>query len=188
MIEAIIFDCFGVLAIDGWQVFKQQYFSHDQELARIVSNWWQQVESGSLKQEECVRRIAALVHVDESEVRAAIGHYGPDDELLAYIRTVLKPDYRVGLLSNASEKALARLFSPKQQALFDAVVLSQNAGVTKPSREAYHLIADSLHTLPERCVFVDDQERHCRGAETAGMQAIRYRDFTSFKTELQRRL
>jgi putative hydrolase of the HAD superfamily len=121
-------------------------------------------------------------------VRKELDKNLPNEALFEYIETVLKPKYKVGMLSNAGADWLSELFTEDQLALFDATALSYETGITKPDTAAYQAIADTLDVGPAECVFVDDQERHCTGAREAGMQAILFKGFEQFKADLERLL
>lgn len=62
--------------------------------------------------------------------------------------------------------------------LFDAIVISAEVGLHKPQPEIYRLAAERLEVEPDACIFVDDLEENCDGAEAVGMTAIRHRSAT----------
>lgn len=71
---------------------------------------------------------------------------------------------RVGLLSNAE--------GADHPYDVDAAVLSGEAGVRKPQRAAYELVAARLGMTPAECVFVDDLAGNVQGAVAAGMVGV----------------
>ncbi len=185
MIQAIIFDCFGVLATDGWIPFKRQHFAHSKQLDREATDFNKQANAGLISADDFIAAIARLAAVPAEDVRRAVTRSAANEELLAYIAAHLKPKYQVGLLSNAGTDMLASIFSPDQIALFDQIDLSYQTGLVKPDTRAYDKIARNLQVRPEECLFVDDQERHCSGAAEAGMQALVYTDFEAFRRQLE---
>lgn len=176
MIKVVIFDCFGVLAEDGWLPFKRKYIGDNEQLAQEIADLGKQNEYGLLSNDELAETVAARLKIDRSIYDAAVGHSVPNDELFAYIATTLKPRYKIGVLSNANFDVVGQLFAAEQAALIDASVLSYEAKLIKPDERAYDLIAKRLGVTPDECVFVDDIERYCVAAEASGMQAILYRD------------
>jgi FMN phosphatase YigB (HAD superfamily) len=46
----------------------------------------------------------------------------------------------------------------------------------KPQPEIYLLAAERIGVAPEGCLFVDDLQENCAGAEAVGMTAIRHRE------------
>ncbi len=188
VIKAIVFDCFGVLAEDGWTPFKRKYIQGKPEIALAVQLLGREVDSGKRSFADMIHETAKVVGVDESIVRKAVERQVPNEILFAYIQSELKPQYKIGLLSNASYNVLDLLFTPGQAALLDASVLSYEAEAVKPALRPYELIAERLGVTPKQCVMVDDQPRHCAGAIHAGMQAILYTEFDQFRSELSKLL
>jgi HAD superfamily hydrolase (TIGR01509 family) len=186
MIKAIIFDCFGVLTSEGWLPFKAERFGDDVGLHQQATELNRQADAGLITHEEFVKSVATLAGIPETELNAALNMNVPNQPLFTYIAEKLKPDYKLGLLSNAATNWLEELFTGKQIELFDAISLSYEEGVPKPHPAAYEKIAGQLGIGLEECVFIDDQERHCRGAREAGMRAILYKDFEQMKSELER--
>lgn len=185
MVQAIIFDCFGVLTSDGWIPFKKRHFGHDPTLERQATDLNKQANAGFIDTTAFISGIAELAGVSTAEVRRALESNVADTELFEYIGSRLKPSYKLGMLSNAGGNMLNDLFTLEQIALFDEIALSYETGHVKPEVRAYEQLAERLGVAPADCIFVDDQQRHCSGAQEAGMRAIVYRDFEQFKAELE---
>jgi putative hydrolase of the HAD superfamily len=184
-IKAIIFDCFGVLATDGWLPFKQKHFAQSHKLLAQATELNRQHDQAQISHEDFTKQIAAMAGVSEATVNKQLHENVPNVELFAYIRQTLKPRYKIGLLSNASGNYIDEIFTAPQKAVFDAVALSFELGFIKPERRAYAVIAELLAVAPEACILIDDQERHCVGARQAGMQAIVFDDFQHMKQSLE---
>jgi HAD superfamily hydrolase (TIGR01509 family) len=181
----VIYDCFGVLVSESWIAFKHRYFGDDADRAREATDLMQQADAGLLPQAEFIRQVAKLSGISEQQVRAELDGNLPNEALFAYIRNELKPQYKIGMLSNAGANWLHELFNEDQLSVFDAITLSYETGVTKPSTEAYEVIAAKLGVNPYEAIFVDDQERHCAGARDAGMPALLFTGFEQFRTDLE---
>jgi putative hydrolase of the HAD superfamily len=108
-----------------------------------------------------------------------------NQKLLGYIRSQLKPHYKVGMLSNLPRHYIERLFEPSELLLFDVTALASEAGIAKPDPRAYRFIAERLGVEPDRCIFVDDFERHCEAAREQGMRAVLYDSFEQTKREIE---
>lgn len=184
MIKAIIFDCFGVLAINGWLHFKDKYFDDNRELLEQATEYNKRADAGLIPYEEFLETIAGLAKISPEETRKIIEDNPPNEKLFTFIASELRPKYKIGMLSNVASNRLSSMFSPEQLSMLDSTALSYEIGFVKPDLRAYQLIAQHLHVEPEECVFVDDQERYCAAAEDAGMQAIVYRDFEQCKQDL----
>lgn len=188
MIRAIIFDCFGVLAEDGWLPFKRKYIGDNAVLATEVSDLGKQNDYGLITNDEYFKLASKLIGVEESVLRDAVGRRVPNLELFDFIKNELKPKYKIGLLSNANYDIIHELFVPEQVAVFDASELSYESQLVKPDRRAFELIAARLGVEPNECIFVDDVERYCVGAEAVGMGAIVYTDLEQAQQEILQRL
>ncbi len=128
---------------------------------------------------------AQIAGISTKETRGVLDTNPSNIPLLEFIRDELKPHYKIGFLSNASDDWLEELFSPDQQSLFDDFVLSFQHGIAKPDTAIFELAAERLGTKPVDCVFVDDVTAYCEGARSVGMQTIQFQNFEQFKKELQ---
>lgn len=176
MIKAVIFDCFGVLASDGWLPFREKYFGNNSELLEkaIASN--KRVDAGLHSYDDFLKEISELSGVGYDETKRLIETNPPNEALFDFIRDDLKANYKIGMLSNAGANWLDEIFEKNQVALFDEVVLSYQIGAIKPDAVMYETIAAKLGVLPEECVFVDDQPRYVEGAVQVGMTGVQFVD------------
>ena len=183
MVKAVIFDCFGVLATETWLSFKDEHFGHDPELFKQASDINYQANRGLISREEAVRATAELAGISPAEFHRAISRNVPNEELFEYIKEI-KPDHKLGLLSNIAADFLHQIFTAEQLALFDSVVLSYENGFIKPQPEAFAIAAKQLGVDVAECVLIDDQQRNVDGARRAGMSALSYRDVPELRREL----
>jgi epoxide hydrolase-like predicted phosphatase len=183
-VQAIIFDCFGVLVGPSLEPFRRKYFGGDREKISRAKELEQQSNKGHITYTEFVAEMAGLANITVTEARRFLDDNPPNIELLDYIRDELKPRYKIGFLSNASDDWLEELFTSDQAGLFDDVVLSFEQGIAKPDPTIFRLAARRLGAQPAECVFVDDIPEYCEGAQAVGMQAIRYSSFEQFQNDL----
>ncbi|HSX46567.1 MAG TPA: HAD-IA family hydrolase [Patescibacteria group bacterium] len=185
MIKAIIFDCFGVLAVDSWLPFKDEYFGNDRALFEEASNLNRQADNGFISYDEFIHKIAELAHVDPTFVRHEIENNPANTPLFRYIAQYLKPKYKLGFLSNSSGNWLDDLFTKEQIALFDNVLLSFETGYIKPDPRAYQASLNALGVEASEAVMVDDQPRYCDAAKELGMTTVWYQGLAQFKHDLE---
>ncbi|HKR82273.1 MAG TPA: HAD family phosphatase [Candidatus Saccharimonadales bacterium] len=183
MIKAIIFDCFGVLVTEGWITFRDRHFAEGAPRQQ-ATDLRRAADRGVLAYSEFEQKIAEMADVPRKMVRDSLQGNIPNEPLLEYIRTTLKPGYKIGVLSNAATDVMERLFTPEQRQLFDATILSYHIQTAKPDPQAYLAITDKLGVEPKDCVFVDDSEYFCMAAREQGMRVVCYQDFTQAKAEL----
>ncbi len=185
MIKAVIFDCFGVLATDGWLPFRDAHFGDNPDLLEEARARNIQVDSGLMPYHDFVQWLADATNVPAREVKRRIEGNVPNEPLFEYIRDTLSPAYQIGLLSNAGANWLSDLFEPWQIALFNGVVLSYELGVVKPHPAMYETIALRLGVLPEEAVFIDDRPEFVEGARVVGMGGVQYQDTKQLRTDLE---
>ena len=184
MIKAIIFDCFGVLAEDGWTPFKQQFLADKPEQLKQVQGIGKQVDDGSRTFADMIVQTAHILDIAEDDVWQAVNRKVPNTQLFTYITRELQPTYKIGLLSNASYDIRSQLFTPEQASIFDASVLSYEVGLVKPDPRIYQAIAEKLGLDASECLLVDDQEQHCQGARAVGMQSVLFTGVPQLRQEV----
>lgn len=174
-ISALVFDCFGVLATNGWLPFVEKYLGGNPDLLQEAHDLNKQKDAGFLGYNEFLHNIAQLTGVSASTVRHNVENNVPNQKLFDFI-TTLKPHYKIGFLSNVGSNRLSELFTDAQIALFDSVVLSCDIGAVKPDPIMYHTICDRLEVQPQCALFIDDIPYYVTAAEQIGMHGIVYHD------------
>jgi len=188
-IKAVVFDLYGVLALNGWQAFKARHFSDRVEVWDQIFEIGRKVDAGLADYDELIKFTAQQAGESEETVRYQLEHTSANVELLDYIKTDLKPWYFIGILSNAHRaEVVGEIFTPEQEDMFTEIILSHHTGLVKPDTRMYEAIANKLGVLPEEAVFVDDQERHVDGAKNAGMHGLVFTDVPTLRSDLGRLL
>jgi putative hydrolase of the HAD superfamily len=187
MIRAIIFDYFGVIQPDVLPVTYRSFGGDPDKDAQFLHDTINAVNHGYIKSSRPV--IAEHLGISTDDwVRALNERRGHDPELLAYILE-LRAKYKIGLLSNIGPGGLQVMWPAGElEKYFDVAIASGDVGFIKPEPEIYKLMAEKLGVDPTECVMIDDLQKHCDGARSAGMQAIQYGHFAQAKTELQKLL
>lgn len=183
MIQAIVFDCFGVLVSESWNSFKLEHFRNDQEKFDEAGRIMDISNEGKISYAQFTTMIAELAGMSSAEVDQELKQNRPNLELFELIGE-LKKTYKIAMLSNVASNFLSDLFTPQQLEVFDVFALSCDLGLIKPDPEIYKKTAAMLGVSPEACIFTDDTDYYVIGAEQVGMQAIHYTDFASFKQRL----
>ncbi|MBX4197248.1 HAD-IA family hydrolase [Candidatus Saccharibacteria bacterium] len=186
MIKAVIFDFFGVLALRDSASFRQTFYADNPEKVAQTKKVQNQLGLGQIGYDDFISALAKIGGVDREEVLKYTEEYQPNLELLNYIRDQLKPNYKLGIISNAGADWVQRILGQDNQRLFDNIILSYMVGFIKPDSEIYEMSANNLGVKEEECVFIDDILTYCQGAEATGMSTIWYQDFGQMKTELEK--
>lgn len=187
MIQAVVFDCFGVLVGAGfWNVY-QSMGGDPVKDAQFIDEKVNLASAGKISGEELRRAMADHLGVSPDVYNAAHKQDAvPNLALFELIRTELKPKYKIGLLSNAGPGTIQRHIPAELLALFDAVVVSGDVGLLKPDPAIFRLVAEKLDVAPEHTVFTDDHAPYLDGARTTGMQTILFTSLSDFKQQFDR--
>jgi putative hydrolase of the HAD superfamily len=96
--------------------------------------------------------------------------YPETRDVLAGLR---KRDLKVGLISNATDLARRVMARLDLEGYFDFVVISEEVGVRKPSREIFDIALRKAGTRPSRAIYIGDKlSVDVVGATQAGLNAI----------------
>ncbi len=104
--------------------------------------------------------------------------------LLEYIHS-LRPQYKVGLLSNAWDDLRQTIHERWNiDGLFDEIIISAEVKLVKPDRRIFRLAVQRLQVQPEEAVFVDDVAENVDVARQEGLEAIQYLDLQQTLAQL----
>ena len=183
--KAIIFDCFGVLTTDYWRVFVATLPLAQQTAASDLNKAY---DAGYISTTDFMDQVEALTGNRPDLVEHTRAPATKNDELLRYI-SQLKPQYKIGLLSNiASNWVTDKFLTANEQALFDEMIFSHNVHLVKPDHAIFELMAERLGVAPTDCVMIDVLEVNCTAAKETGMQDIVYQNFAQCRPALEQLL
>jgi putative hydrolase of the HAD superfamily len=182
--HGLIVDYGGVLTTDVFASFRafceaeglppdtvRERFRSDPEARELLAR----LETGALAVAEFEPRFAALLEVEsERLIGRLFGAMEPDTAMLEGVRAARATGIRTGLLSNSWGDALAYDDALLEE-LFDAWVISSEAGLRKPDPAIYELAAERLGLPPAACVFVDDLPGNLKPARALGMATVLHR-------------
>lgn len=188
MIRAIIFDFFGVLALQGASSFRKKFYANDQAKLDNHKKLQGEHHTGRISYDDFIDELAKLGGTDRETVLNYTERYEPNIELLDFISQNLKKNYKLGIISNAGTDVAKPVLGDKYGQLFDDIILSYKVGMIKPEPEIYKMSANNLGVDKGDCVFIDDILTYCQGAEQVGMNTIWYLDFEKFKQEIEKLL
>src|ERR1039457_2142740 len=101
----------------------------------------------------------------------------PDGAMQEMLRACRRAGFRTALLSNSwGGHDYPRHLFPE---LFDAVVISGEAGMRKPEPRIFLHAASLLGLEPAECIFIDDIEANVLAAEAVGMVGVHHFELRS---------
>jgi putative hydrolase of the HAD superfamily len=108
-----------------------------------------------------------------------------DDDTVALIEELRAAGVPIALVSNAFGRDCYEGFD--LDALADAVVISSEVGVRKPSRRIYAIACERLGIDPRRAVMVDDLPQNLDGAARLGIAGVLHTDAAHTRKQLRER-
>ncbi|HXF84880.1 MAG TPA: HAD family phosphatase [Anaerolineales bacterium] len=195
-IRAVFFDLGGVIVRTEFQAPRQHLAERlgmdYEDIERIVfgggvNSSAARASLGQITEEEHWRNVMkALKQPADAYERIRDEFFAGDfidHTLLNFLRSI-KPKYKTGLISNAWSGLREYIVREKFDDAFDAMIISAEVGVVKPSAEIYQIALDQLAVRPNEAVFVDDFIENIEGCEKIGMRGILFKDTESTLRQL----
>jgi epoxide hydrolase-like predicted phosphatase len=144
-------------------------FREDRECRELLIAF----ETGRLEELAFETQFAALLGVAAPQlIDRMFEGSRPDEEMAAAVRAAHDAGIRTGLVSNSW--GTRRYDRALLAELFDAVLISGEVGIRKPSPEIYRLAAERIGLAPPECVFVDDLPFNLAPAAELGMATVHH--------------
>lgn len=187
MITTIIIDFFDVIRDDGLMRWLKK---HGMTKSGKVLEITDENDRGKYTQHELFTLLGKLTGETAVEVRDELnGNNRLNKELVDYIKDELRDKYKIGLISNSDSDYLRREIDKYHlEPLFDAIIISSEVGAIKPELEIFRIALERLGSQADEAIFIDDNPTYVQAAEQLGISAIVYRDFDTFKTDLEGKL
>ena len=113
-------------------------------------------------------------------------HTFSDPQVEPLWRGLKERGIKVGVLSNTIQEHALILQKEGVYKGFNPVILSCQVGMRKPNADIYQKAAKLANTSPSNCLLIDDMSENVEGAQTAGFQALLYRNVEELRLELHR--
>ena len=108
-----------------------------------------------------------------------------DDDTVRLIEDLRASGVPIALVSNAFGRDCYAGFD--LDALADAVVISSEVGIRKPSRRIYAIACERLGIDPRQAVMVDDLQQNLDGAARLGIAGVLHTDAADTRKQLSER-
>lgn len=195
-IKNIVFDLGRVLLDYNWEGYLESFGFSEENFNRIAdatfrSTVWAEMDRGSKTYEEFVEEFVAQAPEYEKEIREVIAGCDKTIHRMPYAQTWVKylkqQGYGLYVISNYGEytKERTRKEMPFLKYM-DGVVFSCDVKYIKPEPEIYQILLERYQLTAEECVFIDDMEANCLGAQAQGMHAICFKSFKQAAEELEK--
>ena len=99
----------------------------------------------------------------------------PNEPMVELMRELKASGLKMAMLTNnvLEWEPLWRSMLPVDE-IFEEIVDSAFVGCRKPEARIYELTLERIEMPAEECLFIDDLEVNCEGAEKAGMRAVQF--------------
>lgn len=181
MIKNIVFDMGNVLL--EWNPEKIiARFIDDKDRIQKLKNavfeqeYWSKLDAGLTTEEEVREHAKSLLpkeyHEDIDEIldnwQYCLPINADTSNLVKYLHA---KGYGVYLLSNANNKFVEVKRDLHCIKFMDGYLASYEVGYTKPAPEIYQIFLKRFDLKADECLFIDDMQVNCNGAQREGMQA-----------------
>jgi epoxide hydrolase-like predicted phosphatase len=194
-IEAVISDFGGVLTtplIQSFMAFQDRTGITPESLGKAMqASASSDGENPLFKLERGEMTEAAFLELIADALEPLLGHrpemhrfkeiyfeaLDPNPAMIDLMRELGESGFRMAMLTNNVREwePLWRSMLPVDE-IFETVVDSAFVGCRKPESRIYAMTLERIGVAPESCLFVDDVEVNCEGAERAGINAVHFRD------------
>jgi epoxide hydrolase-like predicted phosphatase len=101
----------------------------------------------------------------------------PNQEMIELMRELKASGLKMAMLTNNVREwePLWRSMLPVDE-IFEEVIDSAFVGYRKPELQIYELTLERIGMPANACLFIDDLQPNCEGAEALGMNAVHFRD------------
>ncbi|MDP3734747.1 MAG: HAD family phosphatase [Nanoarchaeota archaeon] len=191
MIKAIIFDCHGVLTIEGTfdfliQQYSLKYGKSMEGLSQTVRQYWDLAKVDKIHSTQFWERVADFLNYNSQALRREwIEHFGFRPAILPLIKK-LKWKYKTALLTNDVRDWLEELSAVYSlPSYFDVILPSYEAKVAKPDSAIFRRLLQDLHCNAEECIYIDDLEKNITAARALGFNVIHFSSMEDLNEKLQ---
>ena len=180
--KAVVFDWGGVLMRTTNYTYRHRWDLRlglaEGEVEKIVHGIpeWLRAQACSMPLDDYWKRVGNLLGLPPDDLNQLRSDFYRGDtlnaELIPWIKHLRKRGVAIGLLSNNTLDLIEVIQKTQVISLLDAIVISAQIGVLKPSIEAYTAILTALNISADHVLFVDDFAENVDGARRAGISAI----------------
>jgi epoxide hydrolase-like predicted phosphatase len=183
-IRAIILDVGGVILLEKDHtrrfVWEARLGLPKGQLTRLVvdSEPAAHAASGQVAEREVWQAVGRTLGLEDAQILELQRDFWSSEELdptlVPFIRS-LRPQYKIGLLSNAwSDARSIHNDRFKFDAWVDMAIYSAEVGILKPDPRIYQLALSQSKVQADECVFVDDKIVNVRAAQALGMNGVQH--------------
>ena len=150
-----------------------------------------QASTGEITEEAHWQSVGDALGISRQETELLTAEFFAGDrlntDLVEFLRG-LRPQCRVGLISNAWSGLRDYITRNQFADVFDEMVISAEVGLVKPDPRIYRLALERMNVPPEASLFLDDMPANVQAALSIGMHALQFVQPAETLAELKRLL
>jgi epoxide hydrolase-like predicted phosphatase len=185
-IHAVVFDVGGVILHERDHAKRSEWETRlglpPGQLTRLVldSEPAAHAAAGQVAERQVWQAVGEQLGLDEVHILELQRDFWAGEQLdITMVRFIqaLRPQYKVGILSNAwSDARSFHNIKFKLNTWVDVQVYSAEVKLLKPDPRIYQIVLDQLSLPASACVFVDDRPENVQAAQSLGMKGVLCRD------------
>lgn len=173
MITTIIFDLYGVLLAD---VYSDWLAARGIKKTQKYTDLMNSYDTNAISSEIFYTTLADYTAIPEYEIRAGLHQPIEVSPEMRALLERLSGHFKLGLLSNSSQRAHIVLQETALAAFFNEVVISADVGVVKPQPEIFEIMLERIGSNPAETIFIDDNNQNVASAATLGIHAVQFQN------------
>jgi putative hydrolase of the HAD superfamily len=193
-LRAIFFDLGGVIVRTEYQAPRERLAERlnmtYEDISKIVfeAETSRKASLGEISVKEHWLAVTRKLRLPASEAESIRTEFFAGDvidrDLLDFIRS-LRPQYKIGVISNAWGDLRDYVVKHQFDDAFDTLIISAEIGIMKPQPEVYQLALKQAQVEANEAAFIDDTPRNVEAANALGMHGIVFRDPAQVKENLK---
>ncbi len=195
-IDTVIFDLGGVLIDWNPEYVFREVFEDPAEmqhfLTEVCSPAWNEQQDAGRTLSEATEILVGQFPTYEPHIRAYYGRWqemlgGPINDTVEILRQLHRDGtHRLYALTNWSHETFpVALELYDFLHLFEGILVSGEEKLLKPDRRIYDLIMSRYGIEGSKSVFIDDNPKNVKGAQEAGLHAIRFESPAQLANDLR---
>ncbi len=197
MIKGIIFDIGGVLVEDAPRKIREHIAAlTGMSYSRVNKSFhdasWGKWKIGKISSDEFwnafIDGLNTDTNLDVESLRKKACEFAEEVEtMFSFAKEIKAKGYKLGIISNNADDFVK--YEKKKfgiDAIFDAVIMSNEVGMPKPNQEIFKICLEKIGLKPAECIFIDNDERHVKVAKEIGMGAVLFKGQKQLKKDLEK--
>jgi HAD superfamily hydrolase (TIGR01509 family) len=189
-IKAVIFDWGGVMCVDSdfytARVLAKRYNLDVNKLndsfEYIESKYTRLPDNDGFFQEVIKEN---NLQISKEELEILFNQTPTRREMLDLVKKLKSDDIITAVLSTQMKVRADYIKANNDLSNFDYLFFSNEMGVKKPDKEAFIPVLEKINHSPEKCIFIDDNQRNLDTAEKLGIKTVLFKNYDQFRKDFK---